>query len=212
MFGVVHEVLQSRRVGERSQVDDSEEGNESQLSTPLDSRQHANYLVLQLAEWSAILLDWIPDGLSRARIEKQWGWRLVSILQQLQQGRNILSFQPRWSLYHVSQWWNWRMGVSYTKKYKILFLISTNFQFIFRNAFKQNGGRIVSVKVIPRSIQHTDREKPDCSNSQPLEIAFAPIQEGKQLEITYTYSVTFVSWIVIKVFIMFITNYLLVAE
>lgn len=59
------------------------------------------------------------------------------------------------------------------------------------NAFKQNGGRIVSVKVVPRSIQHNDRTHPDCSNSQPLELTFAPIQEGKQLEITYTYSVTF---------------------
>lgn len=60
------------------------------------------------------------------------------------------------------------------------------------NAFKQNGGRIVSVKVIPRSIHHTDKDHPDCSNPQPLELPAAPFPEGKQFEITYTYSVTFV--------------------
>lgn len=78
-------------------------------------------------------------------------------------------------------------------KYAVLLLTSPEFFQYFRNAFKQNGGRIVSVKVVPRSIQHNDRTHPDCSNSQPLELTFAPIQEGKQLEIAYTYSVTFVS-------------------
>jgi transmembrane 9 superfamily member 2/4 len=59
------------------------------------------------------------------------------------------------------------------------------------NAFKQNGGRIVSVKVVPRSINH-NKDHPDCSNPQPLELPAAPFPEGKQFEITYTYSVSFV--------------------
>ena len=60
------------------------------------------------------------------------------------------------------------------------------------NAFKQNSGRIVSVKVTPMSIKHENKDKPDCSNPQPLEMPAAPVMDGKAVEITYTYSVYFV--------------------
>lgn len=61
------------------------------------------------------------------------------------------------------------------------------------NTFKQNGGRIISVKVTPSSIRHDPKlEKPDCSNQQPLEIPAIPLEQGKQIDVVYTYSVKFV--------------------
>ncbi|KAJ1521153.1 hypothetical protein ONE63_002848 [Megalurothrips usitatus] len=57
-------------------------------------------------------------------------------------------------------------------------------------AFKENGGRIVSVKVTPRSIRH-DPKHPDCSvDAKPLEIPYGDL--SNDLEITYSYSVQFV--------------------
>lgn len=59
------------------------------------------------------------------------------------------------------------------------------------NAFKQNGGRIVSVKVVPSSIRH-DPNHIDCNSQTPLEIPSAPLDSSKTIDITYTYSVMFV--------------------
>ncbi|XP_070492315.1 transmembrane 9 superfamily member 2 [Chironomus tepperi] len=59
------------------------------------------------------------------------------------------------------------------------------------NTFKQNGGRIISVKVTPSSIRH-DVNAPDCSSQQPLEIPAAPLEQGKTVDVLYTYSVKFV--------------------
>ena len=59
------------------------------------------------------------------------------------------------------------------------------------DAFKQNGGRIVSVKVTPSSIRH-DPNTPDCTSQQPLEIPAAPLEVGKTIDIVYTYSIKFV--------------------
>lgn len=59
------------------------------------------------------------------------------------------------------------------------------------NAFKQNGGRIVSVKVTPSSIRH-DPKAPDCSSNQPLEIPARPLEQGETVDVMYTYSVKFV--------------------
>lgn len=58
--------------------------------------------------------------------------------------------------------------------------------------FKANGGRIISVKVTPRSIYHLDPDKLDCSNTDPLAIKSEPLMTGEKLSITYTYSVEFV--------------------
>jgi transmembrane 9 superfamily member 2/4 len=62
------------------------------------------------------------------------------------------------------------------------------------NTFKQNGGRIVSVKVTPSSIHHTSLDlTPDsCNNISPMEIPTAPLKSGKSLDIIYSYSVKFV--------------------
>jgi transmembrane 9 superfamily member 2/4 len=62
------------------------------------------------------------------------------------------------------------------------------------NAFKQNGGRIVSVKVTPSSIRHdsTTLTPESCNNMNPMEVPSAPLENGKGLDIIYTYSVKFV--------------------
>ncbi|CAB3370295.1 transmembrane 9 superfamily member 2 [Cloeon dipterum] len=60
------------------------------------------------------------------------------------------------------------------------------------SSFGHNGGRIISVKVVPRSINHEDPTKPDCSSkSRPMEIHGKELSSGEKLSITYTYSVTF---------------------
>ncbi|XP_053982077.1 transmembrane 9 superfamily member 2 isoform X2 [Hylaeus anthracinus] len=58
------------------------------------------------------------------------------------------------------------------------------------SSFKENGGRIISVKVVPRSINHNSNN-PNCESKIPLEISRDPLPVGKELSITYTYSVTF---------------------
>lgn len=57
--------------------------------------------------------------------------------------------------------------------------------------FKANGGRIISVKVIPRSINHKDINNLDCMNTEPLEIK-GSMSQGQKTSIIYTYSVKFV--------------------
>ncbi|XP_076645758.1 transmembrane 9 superfamily protein member 2 [Halictus rubicundus] len=57
------------------------------------------------------------------------------------------------------------------------------------STFKENGGRIISVKVIPRSIKHGNT--PNCDSKEPLEIPYDPLPNGQVLPVTYTYSVTF---------------------
>ncbi|XP_033339783.1 transmembrane 9 superfamily protein member 2 [Megalopta genalis] len=57
------------------------------------------------------------------------------------------------------------------------------------SAFKENGGRIISVKVIPRSIKHGST--PNCDSKEPLEIPREPLRVDSVLPVTYTYSVTF---------------------
>lgn len=56
------------------------------------------------------------------------------------------------------------------------------------STFKDNGGRIISVKVVPRSIKHENT--PDCERKEPLMIPNEPLSEP--LEIIYTYSVTYI--------------------
>ncbi|CAG2069013.1 unnamed protein product, partial [Timema podura] len=57
--------------------------------------------------------------------------------------------------------------------------------------FHGNSGRIISVKVVPRSIHHKDPNKPDCSGKDPVEIPSGNLKAGEKLNITYTYSITF---------------------
>ncbi|KAF2898668.1 hypothetical protein ILUMI_07502 [Ignelater luminosus] len=59
------------------------------------------------------------------------------------------------------------------------------------SSFRENGGRIISVKVIPRSINHRE-STPDCSSQEPLEVPSKPLGKNEKLQITYTYSVTFI--------------------
>lgn len=58
--------------------------------------------------------------------------------------------------------------------------------------FKENGGRIISAKVMPSSLDHKDPNKPDCLNSDPLELRTKGLDSKETLQITYTYSVKFV--------------------
>lgn len=59
--------------------------------------------------------------------------------------------------------------------------------------FGANGGRIISVKVEPISMNHRNPDKLDCSaNAEPLAIPEKPLAKGEKLNITYTYSVYFV--------------------
>lgn len=60
------------------------------------------------------------------------------------------------------------------------------------DGFGANGGRIISVKVSPQSINHRNPEQPNCSNLEPLEIPSSTLPNGQKLNITYTYSVKFV--------------------
>ncbi|XP_034245465.1 transmembrane 9 superfamily member 2 [Thrips palmi] len=58
------------------------------------------------------------------------------------------------------------------------------------SSFKSDGGRIVSVKVTPRSIRHSDPKNPNCRiDAAPLEIPYSDLTSD--LEITYSYSVRF---------------------
>lgn len=62
------------------------------------------------------------------------------------------------------------------------------------SAFKENGGRIIAVKVVPRSIDHSKSEHGktlNCDSKIPLEIPHDPLPNGKELTVKYTYSVTF---------------------
>lgn len=56
-------------------------------------------------------------------------------------------------------------------------------------SFRENGGRIISVKVVPRSIKH--HKVLDCTSQEALEIPSKSL-EKENYEIKYTYSVTFV--------------------
>ncbi|XP_055376353.1 transmembrane 9 superfamily member 2 [Condylostylus longicornis] len=59
--------------------------------------------------------------------------------------------------------------------------------------FGENGGRIISVKVIPYSINHRDPDRVNCSlKSDPVEIPSSALGAGQRLFITYSYSVKFV--------------------
>ncbi|XP_067622252.1 transmembrane 9 superfamily member 2 isoform X3 [Eurosta solidaginis] len=57
--------------------------------------------------------------------------------------------------------------------------------------FRGNGGRIISVKVTPRSINHLNSLKIDCDNTDPLAIKSNTLGRGERLSIVYTYSVLF---------------------
>lgn len=58
--------------------------------------------------------------------------------------------------------------------------------------FKENGGRIISVKVVPSSINHRNPDQPDCTKREPIEIPSSALPAGHKLNITYTYTVKFV--------------------
>ncbi|XP_014210743.1 transmembrane 9 superfamily member 2 isoform X2 [Copidosoma floridanum] len=54
---------------------------------------------------------------------------------------------------------------------------------------KENMGRIISIKVTPRSIKHDPNEiNHDCASRTPLEI---PSEKGRKFNVVYTYSVHF---------------------
>lgn len=56
------------------------------------------------------------------------------------------------------------------------------------SGFKENGGRIISVKVVPRSIKHSNNL--DCESKVLLEIPHT-LLAGQKLTVSYTYSVKF---------------------
>ncbi|XP_017858464.1 PREDICTED: transmembrane 9 superfamily member 2 [Drosophila arizonae] len=55
-----------------------------------------------------------------------------------------------------------------------------------------SSGRIISVKVTPKSLSHADPNKPNCLGTEPLAIPESSLKNGVFLEIVYTYSVKFV--------------------
>lgn len=55
-----------------------------------------------------------------------------------------------------------------------------------------SSGRIISVKVTPKSLSHADPNKPNCLGTEPLAIPESSLKNGEFLEIVYTYSVKFV--------------------
>ncbi|KAH8010079.1 hypothetical protein HPB51_024754 [Rhipicephalus microplus] len=57
------------------------------------------------------------------------------------------------------------------------------------SSFIEEGGRIISVKVQPRSINHKNHERPTCDTGEHLTLG---LKDDGPLTITYTYSVTFV--------------------
>ncbi|KAH9372181.1 hypothetical protein HPB48_021104 [Haemaphysalis longicornis] len=57
------------------------------------------------------------------------------------------------------------------------------------SSFIEEGGRIISVKVVPRSINHADPERPTCDSNEHLTFG---LRERPNVTVTYTYSVTFV--------------------
>ncbi|XP_022124982.1 transmembrane 9 superfamily member 2 [Pieris rapae] len=57
--------------------------------------------------------------------------------------------------------------------------------------FGENGGRIISVKVRPASINHQNPQKPDCTIQSPLEIPNS-LTNDETFNIAYTYSVHFI--------------------
>ncbi|KMQ93427.1 transmembrane 9 superfamily member 2, partial [Lasius niger] len=58
------------------------------------------------------------------------------------------------------------------------------------SSFKENGGRIISAKVVPHSIKHTGTF--DCESQIPLEVPANELPVGHKFEVLYTYSVKFV--------------------
>lgn len=57
--------------------------------------------------------------------------------------------------------------------------------------FKQNGGRIISVKVTPRSIDHKNSDQIDCTSKEPMSLPSAVLPNGQKLDITYSYTINF---------------------
>lgn len=60
------------------------------------------------------------------------------------------------------------------------------------STFQGNGGRIVSVKVTPRSIKHSDPKNLDCGFKDPMAIPDKRLQPSDKIDIIYSYSVKFV--------------------
>uniref|UniRef100_A0A8D8UJQ7 Transmembrane 9 superfamily member n=1 Tax=Cacopsylla melanoneura TaxID=428564 RepID=A0A8D8UJQ7_9HEMI len=58
-------------------------------------------------------------------------------------------------------------------------------------SFQGNGGRIISVKIEPRSIQHADENNPVCTGADLQPMAIPRTKLDKELKITYTYSVVY---------------------
>lgn len=55
----------------------------------------------------------------------------------------------------------------------------------------ENGGRIISIEVVPRSIKHTS-EALNCESNMRMEIPSKKLPQGHKLDITYTYSVKYI--------------------
>lgn len=58
--------------------------------------------------------------------------------------------------------------------------------------FGSNGGRIISVKVVPRSIDHQKSGPCNLQNPEPLRFPSKPLSKKDKFEISYTYTVTFI--------------------
>ncbi|XP_058809280.1 transmembrane 9 superfamily member 2 isoform X2 [Phymastichus coffea] len=56
---------------------------------------------------------------------------------------------------------------------------------------KTSSGRIISIKVTPRSINHDNFESPDCQNKKPLEIPSERLAPNQKINVLYTYSIRF---------------------
>ncbi|KAK7597854.1 hypothetical protein V9T40_010079 [Parthenolecanium corni] len=58
------------------------------------------------------------------------------------------------------------------------------------DSFQSNGGRIIAIKVTPRSIRHRDLENPTCDDDEPMSFPNDPDLKT-ETKVLYTYSVTF---------------------
>lgn len=59
-------------------------------------------------------------------------------------------------------------------------------------SFKGKNGRIISVKVTPKSIRHRDPQHLDCGSGEPMYFTKEKLKEKEHLDVIYTYSVVFV--------------------
>lgn len=59
------------------------------------------------------------------------------------------------------------------------------------SSFQGNGGRIIAIKVTPRSIKHKDPNNPKCDETQAEPMSFKKEKLTEPVDVLYTYSVIF---------------------